>query len=187
MGAGAGALIATHPLDTVRTRLASARVFAQEVPYSGPFDCFRTTLRLEGLRGLYAGCIVSIFEIAPYSAIAFAGYEGAKARIETRIDGAWMPTKILAGLASGASATTCCYPLDTLRRQLMLDDARGFEARYQRSFAVCFVSLWRKGGIRRLYRGWSVTMLKSVPTVSITFVTNDFLRTTLAAYANKKK
>merc|ERR1712048_85987 len=84
--AGSGALLLTHPLDTVRTRLASARVFADEVAYTGPLDVLRSTVRSEGVRGLYAGCIVSLFEIAPYSAIAFAGYEGAKMRLERNFE-----------------------------------------------------------------------------------------------------
>ena len=110
----------------MRTRLAAARVFADEVSYKGfmasgmnkhlkmyclknrgrnsmkvsnflglkfhgklrkttektePLtsltqDCVCQTWRRGGVAGLYAGCLASMLEIAPYTAIAFTSYEG---------------------------------------------------------------------------------------------------------------
>lgn len=175
----------THPLDIVRTRLASARLFEGEAFYQGASDCLRRTWSAAGVRGLYAGCGVSLLEIAPYTAIAFAGYEGAKQRLEhldtSSLNSAML--KILAGLSSGASATMMCYPLDTVRRQLMLDGALGFDARYRGSVVHCLRSLWQQGGVWRFYRGLSVTLLKSVPSVAITFLSNDWLREALSSRA----
>lgn len=174
--AGAGALLLTHPLDTVRTRLAAARVFADEVTYSGVADCLKSTWRNGGIRGLYAGCLVSLVEIVPYSAIAFAGYEGAKSRFEAAGEvHHTAAAKIGSGVVSGILATTLCYPLDTVRRQMMLEGSRGFDARYARSVLRCCLMLWREGAVRRFYMGWSATLLKSVPTVAITFFVNDWL------------
>ncbi len=79
------------------------------------------------------------------------------------------------GLCSGVAATTMCYPLDTVRRQLMLDGALGFDSRYQGSILQCCRYLWSQGGILPFYRGWTVTLMKSVPSVSITFLTKDIL------------
>ena len=79
------------------------------------------------------------------------------------------------GLCSGVAATTMCYPLDTVRRQLMLDGALGFDSRYQGSIFQCCRYLWSQGGILPFYRGWTVTLMKSVPSVSITFLTKDIL------------
>lgn len=177
--AGAGAVLFTHPLDTVRTRLAAARSFSDERAYRGFMDCFLSTWRDAGARGFYVGCMVSLMEIAPYTAITFAGYEGAKHRLAAQgaeVSGLW---KLSFGLASGALATSCCYPLDTVRRQLMLEGARGFAPKYQRNLLRCLSMLWIEGGVRRFYRGWSVTMVKAVPTVALTFCANDFFRETL--------
>lgn len=175
--AGAGALLVTHPLDTVRTRLAAARLgLGGGQAYAGPADCLRETWRREGVRGLYAGCAMSLVEIAPYTAVAFAGYEGVKQRLCRKEGGhASMPARLVAGLVSGITATTLCYPLDTMRRQLMLEGSRGFEARYCRSAAHCLVQLWREGGVPRFYRGWTATVLKSAPSVAITFTVRDWL------------
>eukprot|EP00913_Durusdinium_trenchii_P023229 g21807.t1 len=67
------------------------------------------------LAGLYAGCLASMLEIAPYTAIAFTSYEGLKQRL--MVPGAagsplWC-RQVFAGLCSGVAATTMCYPLDT--------------------------------------------------------------------------
>lgn len=178
--AGGGSVLLTHPLDTVRTRLASARVFADELTYSGVADCLKSTWRNEGIRGLYAGCLVSLVEIAPYTGIAFAGYEGAKQRLEAaEVGHHTAAAKIVSGVVSGLLATTLCYPLDTVRRQMMLEGARGFDARYSRSVLRCCVILWREGAVRRFYRGWSATLLKSVPAVATTFFMNDLLHEAL--------
>lgn len=175
--AGVGALLLTHPLDTVRTRLAAARIFADEVSYIGFMDCVSQTWGSRGVAGLYAGCLASMLEIAPYTAIAFTSYEGLKQRL--MVPGAagsplWC-RQVFAGLCSGVAATTMCYPLDTVRRQLMLDGALGFDSRYQGSILRCCKYLWSQGVVLPFYRGWSVTLLKSVPSVSITFLTKDLL------------
>ncbi|CAJ1443698.1 unnamed protein product, partial [Effrenium voratum] len=167
--AGVGALVLTHPLDTMRTRLAAARVFADEKSYKGLSDCLRRTWRSGGISGLYAGYVASMLEIAPYTAIAFTSYEGVKQRLQGHLP-PWA-AKICAGVCSGCAATGVCYPLDTVRRQLMLDGALGFDCRYHGSIVRCCRSLCSQGGLVQFYKGWSVTMLKSVPTVTITFFT----------------
>ena len=128
----------------MRTRLAAARVFADEVTYRGLLDCIQHTYRTSGARGFYAGCGASCLEIAPYSAIAFGAYEGLKQRGEAPL---W---RVGAGVASGVCATTACYPLDTVRRQLMLDGALGFQSRYQGSILRCVGYTWAQG--RRRWR-----------------------------------
>eukprot|EP00435_Cladocopium_sp_Y103_P027607 s69_g6.t2 len=157
--AGVGALLLTHPLDgagwdeiqslgtpfkrnswifvkdTVRTRLAAARIFADELSYRGFMDCVRQTWHRGGICGLYVGCLASMLEIAPYTAIAFTSYEGLKQRLlpgTTASSSIWC-RRVFAGLCSGVAATTFCYPLDTVRRQLMLDGALGFDSRYSGS------------------------------------------------------
>jgi len=177
--AGSGALLLTHPLDTVRTRLAASRLHVGRGAYTGPSDCLRFTWRHEGVRGLYAGCLISLLEIAPYTAICFASYEGAKHRFSEQSGGSSVVGKLMSGLLGGVLASTFCYPLDTVRRQLMLEGSKGFDARYQRSGLSCIAQLWRAGGAIRFYRGWSITLCKSVPTVAITFVVNDFLQESL--------
>ncbi|CAJ1381517.1 unnamed protein product [Effrenium voratum] len=140
-------------------------------------DCLRRTWRSGGISGLYAGYVASMLEIAPYTAIAFTSYEGVKQRLQGHLP-PWA-AKICAGVCSGCAATGVCYPLDTVRRQLMLDGALGFDCRYHGSIVRCCRSLCSQGGLVQFYKGWSVTMLKSVPTVTITFFTKDFLLTKL--------
>lgn len=183
--AGVGALLLTHPLDTVRTRLAAARIFADELSYRGFMDCVRQTWHRGGVAGLYVGCLASMLEIAPYTAIAFTSYEGLKQRLlpgtTTQSSSIWC-RRVFAGLCSGVAATTFCYPLDTVRRQLMLDGALGFDSRYNGSIWQCCRYLWSQGGILPFYRGWTVTLMKSVPSVSITFLTKDMLLSELGRF-----
>eukprot|EP01062_Namystynia_karyoxenos_P048354 TRINITY_DN36772_c0_g1_i1.p1 TRINITY_DN36772_c0_g1~~TRINITY_DN36772_c0_g1_i1.p1 ORF type:complete len:307 (+),score=47.40 TRINITY_DN36772_c0_g1_i1:89-1009(+) len=186
---GIGALLVTYPLDTIRTRIGSAAHghTADGHAYGGVLHCLTDTVRSQGLRGLYAGLGVSVLEIAPYTAVSFAGYEGAKSRMlavraamgeeQARKANAWLQTvRLFSGWLSGVCATLVCYPLDTVRRQLMLDGARGFESRYGRNAATCARMLWQDGGLLRFYHGCSATLLKSAPAVAITFWSKDFLK-----------
>eukprot|EP00756_Hemistasia_phaeocysticola_P060381 Hpha_TRINITY_DN3997_c0_g1::TRINITY_DN3997_c0_g1_i1::g.18003::m.18003 len=138
-------------------------------------DCIRVTVRREGVRGLYAGFLVGLAEIAPYTALSFAVYEGAKQRVGVSSWG----MKLGFGWLAGVTASICCYPVDTVKRQLMLDGSRGFDTRYQGSAMRCAARLWNDGGIHRLYRGYSATLMKSAPSVALTFMFNDLARDAL--------
>lgn len=55
--AGAAGIVATQPLDTIRIRLQSAA----DGSYTGIRHCATSTMRQEGLRGLYKGVCGSAF------------------------------------------------------------------------------------------------------------------------------
>ena len=63
----------THPLDTIRLRLA-----LPNHGYTGISNAFVTVARVEGVGALYKGLIPTLAGIAPYAAINFASYDMAK-------------------------------------------------------------------------------------------------------------
>lgn len=44
-----------YPFDTVKVRL-QAQPFDKSLRFSGPLDCFKQSLKNEGIRGLYRVC-----------------------------------------------------------------------------------------------------------------------------------
>ncbi|KAG2500629.1 hypothetical protein HYH03_001396 [Edaphochlamys debaryana] len=80
-------------------------------------------LETEGVPGLYRGNVACCVRIVPYSAIAFSSYEFFRRQLSAaghrkgtqRLSAGW---DLLAGAASGATATLLTYPLDTLRTRL---------------------------------------------------------------------
>lgn len=71
--AGMTATALTHPLDTLRLRLA-----LPGQKHQGLVTAFSTVVRTEGLGALYKGLVPTLIGIAPYAAINFATYDSLK-------------------------------------------------------------------------------------------------------------
>jgi len=56
-----------HPLDTIKVKLQTSS------KYSGMSDCFKQTVKAEGVRGLYKGMAAPLVGISPIFAIYFWG------------------------------------------------------------------------------------------------------------------
>ena len=161
-------MIVTYPLDLARTRV-SADIHSPQRQSIAHF--FRKTIKQHGPIGLYRGISVSVVEIAPYVAISLGGYEYGKQYIS---NGAG--SKLVLAWATGLSGSLFCYPMDTLKRKLMLDSSGSIESSV--GFAL---SLYRQYGIRRFYSGCGINAFKSAPAAALTFVLNDFLKDLVSA------
>ena len=174
-------MLIVFPLDLVRTKLSvdTSHVVGSRL-YNGMFDCLQTTVQESGWRGLYKGLLISLVEITPYTAISMGGYEFAKAQLPSNEEftSSWLCTvaKLGCGWVSGLCGSLVCYPLDTMKRQMMLDGAHGFRARYDNRIIKCFAVLYREGGISAFYPGCLINVLKSAPSLALTFVANDMFR-----------
>lgn len=175
---GATTMLFVYPLDLTRTRL-SADVGAKK-QYSGILDCLRQTTRQHGLRGNYRGLLMSIVEITPYMALSMGGYEYFKRLLpsdEKSQSPLWFTLqKLGVGWLSGMTGSLVCYPMDTIKRQLMLDGSLGFQSKYDGSISKCVSVLYREGGLRPFYKGCLFNCLKSAPSAGLTLVINDVFR-----------
>ena len=173
---GAATVLVTYPLDLTRTHL-SADVHSREG--RSVAQAFKDVIARDGVRGLYRGIGVSVLEITPYVAISLGGYEYGKQHIPLQHDGA--APKLLLAWGSGLCGSLFCYPIDTVKRRLMLDGHQGFEtsapAQQQRRGAVNLaLEMYHAGGVRVFYRGCLINASKSAPAAALTFVLNDVLK-----------
>mmetsp|Transcript_15060 Transcript_15060/g.23304 ORF Transcript_15060/g.23304 Transcript_15060/m.23304 type:complete len:132 (+) Transcript_15060:263-658(+) len=60
-------------------------------------------------------------------------------------------------------AQTLLYPFDTVKRCLQLNGSRGHKLLYDGSLTGCFKTLMAQGGIKTLYQGFGVNLLKTGP------------------------
>uniref|UniRef100_A0A061SE49 Solute carrier family 25 (Mitochondrial phosphate transporter), member 23/24/25/41 n=1 Tax=Tetraselmis sp. GSL018 TaxID=582737 RepID=A0A061SE49_9CHLO len=167
--AGMTATALTHPLDTVRLRLA-----LPNHEYRGTVDAIRTMVRAEGLGSLYKGLAPTLVGIAPYAALNFASYDLLKSIVYSDPGRQQStPTNLLLGASAGTVAATICYPLDTVRRRMQM---KGDTYRGQLD---ALTTIWRKEGLRGFYNGWAANTLKVLPQNAIRFVTYEFLKKAL--------
>ncbi|GLI65280.1 hypothetical protein VaNZ11_008772, partial [Volvox africanus] len=127
--------------------------------------CLLSTLRTEGVGGLYRGVLLSMGGVAPYLAISFTMYDELRKRLPSdreSTSAVWYPfLKMGCGAAAAVSAQTVVYPLDTVRRCMQMNGAAGQAVRYA-SATDCLRQLLRShGGVRALYRGCLTNCLKT--------------------------
>jgi solute carrier family 25 (mitochondrial phosphate transporter), member 23/24/25/41 len=164
--AGMTATALTHPLDTVRLRLA-----LPNSGYNGMTHAFMTMVRAEGVVSLYKGLVPTLVGIAPYAALNFASYDMLKRWAYAGEGKKQSPAaNLLLGGAAGTLAATVCYPLDTIRRRMQM------KGRMYASQADAFATIWRTEGRRGFYRGWVANTIKVVPQNAIRFVTYEALK-----------
>ncbi|KAG1674436.1 hypothetical protein FOA52_012964 [Chlamydomonas sp. UWO 241] len=166
--AGMTATALTHPLDTVRLRLALPKH-----PYSGATNAVVTIARTEGLAALYKGLVPTLIGIAPYAALNFASYDMMKKALYAGNKPQSSVANFMLGAVSGTLAASICYPLDTVRRRMQM------KGTVYRNQLDAIATIARTEGARGFYRGWAANTLKVVPQNAIRMVSYEFLKSLL--------
>jgi solute carrier family 25 (adenine nucleotide translocator) protein 4/5/6/31 len=122
--AGATSLMVVYPLDFARTRLAAdVGKGAADRQFTGLIDCLTKIKKSDGMKGLYQGFGVSVLGIIAYRACYFGGYDTLKRVLFTGKDTSILFKFFIAQIVTGVSGLMS-YPLDTVRRRLMMQSGR---------------------------------------------------------------
>ena len=197
--AGGSALFVLYPLDMARTRLAAdVGSSLPERRYSGTVHCLRSIYAENGVRGLYTGMSVSITGVVIFRALFMGGYDVAKQfaefdRLETPV---WK--KLAIAQMVTLTAGTLCYPIDTVRRRVMMqakEEARNMSGAlsgvaestpvYRNGFHA-FARIMKEEGIRGLYSGLSANLIRGV-SGSVLLVGYDELKRGMSLVANDSR
>lgn len=83
--------------------------------------------------------------------------------------------KIVCGASSGVVAWTCCFPLEVIKANIM---GQPLDKKYRhfRSASQCAQALYAEGGMPRLYRGLTPTVVRAVPAYTIVLNVYDGMR-----------
>uniref|UniRef100_A0A915Q5G4 ADP/ATP translocase n=1 Tax=Setaria digitata TaxID=48799 RepID=A0A915Q5G4_9BILA len=129
LGAGATSGIATYciiyPLDFVRTRLAIDMGRGASREFTGFFNCMFKIFKHDGLRGLYYGFWPSVQYIFLYRGAYYGLFDTAKTQLtkDGKSDISFT-CAFLIGQVVTFTAALISYPLDTIRRRLMMQAGR---------------------------------------------------------------
>lgn len=179
---GGTTTLITYPLDLVRTKLA----VSNQQRYKGIIDCLVQTVAKEGgALGLYRGLFISILEIMPYTAISLGGFHLAKSHMYIS-DGeqSSLSSKLFIGWVVGLAASLICYPVDTIKRHVMLaNDIPQLRlvdstctTKKPLGILGCAKYIGQNKGFFGFYRGCLLNAFKSAPSAAISLVANDTLR-----------
>jgi solute carrier family 25 (adenine nucleotide translocator) protein 4/5/6/31 len=155
--AGGGSLLFVYSLDYARTRLANdLKGKGGERQFTGIVDVYRKTLAADGIAGLYRGFVISFVGIFVYRGMYFGLYDtimpilGDQTPVYVRFAVGYVVT-VVAGLAS--------YPIDTIRRRMMMTSGTG--VKYNGSLD-CAVQIAKKEGIKSYFKGAGANILRGV-------------------------
>jgi len=160
--AGATSLLFVYSLDYARTRLANDAKSAKkggERQFNGLVDVYKKTLASDGVAGLYRGFGPSVLGIIVYRGLYFGMYDSIKPVVLTgKLEG-----NFLASFALGWCVTTgagiASYPLDTVRRRMMMTS--GEAVKYKSSFDA-FTTIVKAEGVKSLFKGAGANILRGV-------------------------
>lgn len=156
--AGSMSLTVVYSLDFARTRLANDNKGADgKRQFNGLFDVYKKTLASDGIQGLYRGFVISCVGIFIYRGLYFGLYDTLRPILlgEQGSAGAsfflgWAIT-IVSGLAS--------YPIDTVRRRMMMTSGGG--VKYAGSID-CAKTVINNEGFMSLMKGAGANVLRGV-------------------------
>eukprot|EP00485_Elphidium_margaritaceum_P000241 CAMPEP_0202695262 /NCGR_PEP_ID=MMETSP1385-20130828/8902_1 /ASSEMBLY_ACC=CAM_ASM_000861 /TAXON_ID=933848 /ORGANISM="Elphidium margaritaceum" /LENGTH=322 /DNA_ID=CAMNT_0049351261 /DNA_START=23 /DNA_END=991 /DNA_ORIENTATION=- len=177
----------THPLDTVRVRIATQY---QTIEYPSIFHTFRSIWTHEGLNGFYRGLSMTLFGAVFRAGIGFGIYENLKSDEIRQWKSTHYPlmTRLGIGWMAGAFSTFCAYPIDTLRRrqqvfgrQRTIVDTHIIGGNIRQHLRALSATrfIYRNEGIRGFYKGIVLALIKSPLAASISLTTNDFVKSKL--------
>jgi len=158
--AGAASLTFVYSLDYARTRLANDNKSAKkggERQFNGLLDVYRKTLKSDGVVGLYRGFNISVVGIVVYRGLYFGLYDSLKPTLGKYENN--LLANFLLGWAITIGAGLASYPIDTVRRRMMMTSG---EAVKYRSSMHAFQEIVKKEGMKSLFKGAGANVLRAV-------------------------
>lgn len=156
--AGTMSLLFVYSLDYARTRLANdAKGKDGGRQFNGLIDVYVKTLKSDGIQGLYRGFAISAVGIFIYRGMYFGLFDTLKPIIVGK-DGSLMASFLL-GWAVTVTAGLMSYPIDTIRRRMMMTSGGG--VKYKGSID-CATQIMKNEGFMSMMKGAGANVLRGV-------------------------
>ena len=148
-----------------------------------PFDLLRTQFAIRGIRSprltittptdLLRGISPSLLQVAPYMGLVL--------QTEHLLHSSLHLPHYLSGFLAGAISKSLMMPLDVIKRRMqtqnlhMMSDYAVEVPKYPQGIISTARAIVRNEGVRALWSGWSMAVLKSAPATAITFCVYNLL------------
>merc|ERR1719234_575307 len=146
------------PLERVKVLLQ-----AHPGKFSGQVDCLGHILRTEGTRGLLRGSLLTLARDVPAFCAYFATYETLRCQLQKEDGTIGLGQTVGIGGLAGVVAWALALPLDSLKNRFQV-------CLNQTSLLGVLRKVRRQGGLKQLYRGAGVVLLRAFPANAATFI-----------------
>merc|ERR1712224_429302 len=181
--AGAGSLCIVYPLDFARTRLASD-VGTGKRDFNGLFDCLKKTAQKQGVMSIYNGFGVSVAGIIPYRGVYFGLNDTLSAANPYNKSENWVlktMSRFAVAQFTAISAGYASYPMDTVRRRLMMQSEKPKEEWLYKGTLDCFSKIMKEEGGGAFFKGAGANALRTVGSAMV-LVLYDILKQAFGVY-----
>jgi len=156
--AGTCSLLFVYSLDYARTRLANdAKGKGGERQFNGLIDVYTKTLKSDGIQGLYRGFAISAVGIFIYRGMYFGLFDTLKPLLLG--DTPNVSLSFLLGWGVTITAGLMSYPIDTIRRRMMMTSGGG--VKYKGSID-CGMQILKNEGFMSMMKGAGANILRGV-------------------------
>ncbi len=159
--AGSVSLFFVYSLDYARTRLSndlkSAKKGGQK-QFNGLIDVYQKTLASDGIAGLYRGFVISCIGIIIYRGLYFGIYDSVKPILPKEFRDNLLANFLL-GWSVTVGAGLASYPIDTIRRRMMMTSGEG--EKYSGSLD-CAQKILAREGWKSFFKGAGANILRGV-------------------------
>jgi solute carrier family 25 (mitochondrial carnitine/acylcarnitine transporter), member 20/29 len=169
-GMMAGCAVA-HVLTPVELLKCNMQVQNMRKPedreYKSVIDCARKTIRKGGIKSLFTGHTATLAREVPGNGAWFGFYHLTKRMLTpagTSSDDLPIWKLMLSGGVGGVTYWTAFFPADVVKTRMQIDPVYG-----KLGLVRGLGALYKEGGMRTLYSGWSITALRAFPANAIIF------------------
>ena len=159
--AGSASLTFVYSLDYARTRLSNDLKSAKkggEKQFNGLIDVYKKTLASDGIAGLYRGFVISCVGIVIYRGLYFGVYDSIKPSLPADMRDSMLANFLLGwGVTVGAGLAS--YPIDTIRRRMMMTSGEG--EKFKGSID-CATKILAQEGMKSFFKGAAANILRGV-------------------------
>ncbi|KAJ4959347.1 hypothetical protein NE237_026458 [Protea cynaroides] len=173
---GAAGVISGYPLDTLRIRLQQP-----SNPTTSAITLLRQIVASEGASSLYRGMGAPLASVTFQNALVFQTYAVLSRAFDSSNNNRDPPSYksvALAGFGTGALQTLLLSPVELVKIRLQLQQTTiGRSNNDHRQSPVSMAKyIFRREGIRGIYRGLTITAIRDAPAHGIYFWTYEYTR-----------
>ena len=139
---------------------------------SSLWTTFLHVLYKEGIMAFWKGNLANCLRVGPHSAITFAVFDVSKQQFRNRNGNISSLGLLCSGAMAGMIASSLTYPLDLVNALL----AAQTDSRRYTGIGHAISDIFKREGVRGLYRGIGATLLGIAPYIAINFATFDTLK-----------
>lgn len=160
------------PLELIRTKMQSQKMAFYQVQ-----KALSTTLKSEGIVGLWKGYTVTLLRDVPFSAIYWAGYENFRPKEYS------FQQTLLAGAISGTIASSVTLPMDVIKTRLQIElgekmvrgNGSNISNNAMKSVAIV-KEIIHSEGVKGLFSGLVPRLIKVAPACAIMISSYEYCK-----------